>query len=159
MDVQIITDHYNANRNTLCKRMAWRAGTPEGGEDVVQEAYYRALKYCNSFNGDNFGKWFNTILNNCLREYKNAEKGYSPIEADAEDEGYECPSYVRHVMKDVFDLINTKSEVQIEVLTLYFKQEYTAKNISEITEHSYAMCHQIIQRFRNELRELYQNGH
>lgn len=156
MDVQVITDHYNANRNMLAKRFAWRAGTPEGGEDVVQEAYYRALKYAGSFNGDEFGKWFNTILNNCLREHKNAEKGYSPVEVDAEEEGYECPTYVRHVMKDVFDLISTKSVDQIEVLTLYFRQEYNAKAISEITEHSYAKTHQIIQRFREELKELYQ---
>lgn len=158
MDVQVISDHYVENHQKLSKRMAWRAGTPEGGEDVVQESYYRALKYAASFNGDNFGKWFSTILNNCLREYKNAEKGYSPVEVDAEEEAYECPSYVRHVMKDVFDLINTKSIDQIEVLTLYFKQEYTAKAISEITEHTYAKTHQIIQRFREELKELYQNG-
>lgn len=136
--------------------MRWRAGTIEAAEDVIQESYYRALKYAHSFNGEDFGKWFNTIMNNCLREHKNAEKGYSPIEADAEEESYECPSYVRHVMKDVFDLIHTKSEVQIEILMLYFKQEYTAKSISEITEHSYAQTHQIIQRFKNELKELYQ---
>lgn len=153
----VVEDHYKENFTKLCKRMAWRAGTPEAGADVVQEAYSRALRYLKSFDRkDEFGQWLNTILNNCLREHKNAEKGYSPVEYEDSEEGYECPSYVKHVMRDVFELIDTKSDIQKEVLYLYFKQEYTAKNISEITAYSYARCHQIIQRFREELKELYQ---
>lgn len=153
-----IEEHYVANHERLVKRLFRRAGTIQSAEDIVQETYYRALKYHKSFNGGEMDRWISTILNNCLREYKNQEKGYSPVEYDAEEESYECPSYVRHVMADVYDLIHTKSAIQIEVLMLYFKQEYNAKSISEITLYSYARCHQIIQRFRDELRELYKDG-
>lgn len=156
MNFNTVEEHWKENYTRICKRMSWRAGSPEGGEDVVQEAYYRAIKYLNSYKrDDDFGAWFNTILNNALREHKNAEKGYSPVEYEEEDEGYECPSYIKHVMRDVFELIDTKSDIQKEVLYLYFKQEYSAKNISEVTQYSYARCHQIIQRFREELKELY----
>lgn len=155
MAVPVIEQHYIDNFTKLVKRYSWRAGTIQAAEDVVQEAYYRALRYNRSFNGEDFNRWFSTILNNCLREHKNAEKGYSPVEVEVEEEGYECPAYLRHVMKDVFTLIDTKSEVQQEVLSLYFKQEYTAKNISEITKYTYAQTHQIIQRFKQELKELY----
>ena len=61
-------------------------------------------------------------------------------------------------MKEIFELINTKSEVQIEILNMYFKQEFSAKDIAAITEHSYSKTHQIIQRFRNELKELYRDA-
>lgn len=152
----LIEKHYKDNRQQLMKRMTFRAGTPEGAEDIIQEAYYRALKYQNSFNGVHFGKWFSTILNNCLKEYKNLENGYSLEEFDEElAEGLSCRSYPEHVMREVFELIETKSEVQKEVLGLFFKQEYSAMDISRITDYSYAQCHQIIQRFRNELKELY----
>lgn len=151
-----IEKHYVDNRQRLMKKMTFRAGTHEAAEDVLQEAYYRALRYQNSFDGSNFGKWFSTILNNSLREYKNVEKGYSLEEFVEEDaEGFSCRHYPDQVMREVFDLIETKSEVQKEVLGLFFRQEYSAMDISRITDYSYAQCHQIIQRFRNELKDLY----
>jgi DNA-directed RNA polymerase specialized sigma24 family protein len=58
-------------------------------------------------------------------------------------------------MREVFELIDTKSEAQKEVLNLYFHQEYSAIDISRITHINYSTAHQIIQRFRNELKELY----
>jgi len=154
---EILEDHYRNQRHKYVKRMSWRAGDVFAAEDVVQEAYARAMKYYGSFTGDieDFGRWYNTIANNCLREFKNAEKGYSPVEAEPEEESYDCIGQHKHRMRDLFRLIETKTPAHVEVLTLYFKQEYNAKSISEITQYSYAMCHQIIFRFRNELREIY----
>ena len=40
-------------------------------EDIVQEAYERAIRYRRSYNGAEFDKWLNTILNNCLRDNRN----------------------------------------------------------------------------------------
>lgn len=156
--ISTIENHYKENRSKLVKKLTFRAGTEEAAEDIVQEAYYRALRYQASFNrGENFNKWFSTILNNCLKEYKNVENGHSASEFEEEEaEGISCTSYPNHVIRDIFTLINTKSAVQKEVLFLYFKYEYPAIDISRITNYSYANCHQIIQRFRNELRELFQ---
>jgi len=156
MKVSSIQEHYEKNRQRLVKRMSFRAGSPENGEDIVQEAYARALKYRLSYNGDMFDKWFSTILSNCLRDFKNAEMGHSAEMFDEGDaEGTQCPSYPNHVMREVFELIDTKSLVQQEVLNLHFKQDYSAMDISKITDHSYANCHQVIHRFRQELKELY----
>ncbi len=152
----VIHKHYTECSVRLMKRLYFRAGDVWSAEDVLQESYARALKYWGSFNGDNFEKWFNTIMNNSLREFKNMEKGYSAIEYDDElGEGTACPQYHARVMAQVYELIDTKSLVQIEVLTLYFQQEYTARDISHVTEYSYSQIHQIIQRFRNELKDLY----
>lgn len=153
-----IHQHYVENRDTLIKKMLRRAGTEWASEDIVQETYYRALKYASSFKGDDIARWINTIYNNALREYKNQEKGYSQIDDESPEASYECPTYVKHLMKDVYDLVDTKSESQKEILYLYFQQEYGAKNISEITQYSYGQVHKVISRFREELRELYENG-
>ncbi len=152
-----ITEHYAAHKDTLIKKMVRRAGTEWAAEDIVQETYYRALKYSDSFRGEELSKWINTIYNNCLREYKNQERGYTQIDDESEEASYECPTYVRHVMKDVYELINTKSVQQKEILFLYFQQEYNAKSISEITEYTYHNVHKIISRFREELRQLYES--
>lgn len=158
MQVSDIEKHYRDSRGKLVKKLTFRAGTEEAAEDIVQEAYYRALKYFASFNQDeDFNKWFSTILNNCLREYKNVEKGHTNDEFNEEEaEGTACTSYPGHVMRDIFHLIEQKPAVHKEVLYLHFRQEYSPIDISRITDYSYANCHQIIQRFRNELKQLFQ---
>lgn len=136
--------------------MSFRAGTEWDAEDIVQEAYARAIQYQDSFDGSNLDRWITTILNNSLREFKNTEKGFATATFDEElMDGVDCSHYPDTVMREIYDLISTKSVAQKEVLNLYFKQEYSAKDISRITDYSYSTAHQIIQRFRNELKELY----
>ena len=157
MDTQAIEKHYLANRSMYVKRMTFRAGTPEDAEDIVQEAYYRALRYKRSFSGEGFDKWFITILNNCLRDQKNIQKGHSADEFDEElADGTGCTHYSDHVMKEVFELISTKSVMQQEILNLAFQQDYSPIDISRITDYTYSNCHQVIRRFRQELKDLYQ---
>ena len=150
-----IIKHFNEQRTKTLKRLGFQAGTPQAAEDILQESYYRALKYYNSYDGRNFNHWFNRIVQSCFIDFKNEENGYIPEDPDAEEEMINCPSYPSHIMGEVYELIDTKSAVQIEVLNMYFKYEYSAKDIAAITEHSYAQCHKIISRFREELKELY----
>ena len=156
MDIPTIVEHYNKNRDKYVKRMAFRLGNDAYAEDIVQDAYEKILKYRNSFSGDDFDKWVNTILNNCLKSFKNIENGHTEDEFDEEQsEGYGCPHYSDHVMKEVYELIDTKSESQKEILTLHIRHEYTPIDISRVTSHNYSNCHKTIIRFRQELKELY----
>lgn len=156
MQVSVIEQHYVDNFKRLCKKMGFRAGDQWSGEDIVQTAYERAIRYRNSCDEYRFGQWFNMLLNNSLRDYKNSEKGYTSLD-DTEEEAttVDCPHYPDHIVREIYDLIDTKSEVQMEVLNLHFKQGYSAIDITRITSYSYAQAHQIIQRFRNELKDLY----
>lgn len=156
MQVSAIETHFLANRQRLVKKMFFRAGNMEDAEDIVQEAYYRALKYARGYDGEHFDQWFSTIINNCLRDQKNMQNGHSAdLFEEEEAEGTACTHYSEHVMREVYELIDTKSVVQQEVLKLHFQQEYSPIDISRMTDHSYAKCHQIILRFRNELKDLY----
>lgn len=156
MTNEVIKKHYEDNYRRLMKRMSFRAGTEWDAEDVVQEAYARALKYFKSYDGKTLDQWFSTILNNTLRDHKNSEKGFAATSFEEEEsEGIPCSYYPDRIVGEIYELIDTKSVIQIEVLTMHFKHGYSAKDISSITDYSYAATHQIIQRFRNELKELY----
>ena len=156
MNKQIFEKHFKEEYPKIIKRLSFRAGTPEAAEDIVQEAYCRALKYFNSYDGRDFNAWFARIVFRCLVEYKNAEKGYSTDDPEnQEEEAAPCTLEYKTVMSEIYDLISTKSDVQIEVLTYYFQYEYSAMDISKITPYSYAQAHKIISRFREELRQLY----
>ena len=151
-----IEQHYIENYRKFVKRITFRAGTEWDAEDIVQDAYERALRYSNKAGILNFDKWFNTLLNNSLKDFKNNEKGFSSSVFDEdENEGTNCDSYPSRVVLEINQLIETKSIAQIEVLNLWFKEEFSPIDISKITLHSHSSARQIIKRFRDELRELY----
>lgn len=153
--MHLLEQHYRKNRFSLVKRMSFRAG--DYAEDIVQETYARALKYFSSYKGEfSLDAWMSRILNNCFKEHKNAEKGYTALTFEEEEqEGIPCNRFAEGVVAEIYELIDTKSLVAKEVLTYHFKYGYSAKEVQEITEYSYANCHQIISRFRQELKELY----
>ena len=153
-----IEKHYRDNYQRLVKMVLFRAGSIWDAEEVVQGAYERALKYYRVFPENEFNLWFGRLLNNVLRDHKSADRdwlrGFGHIGDEDETHG-SCPHYPEEILREVFDLISTKSEIQIEVLSYYMKHELSAKDISEITDYPYKRTHQIIQRFKNELKELY----
>lgn len=148
-----IEEHYRKNRQRLLKRLSFRAGTIWAAEDIVQEAYARAIKYNKSYSGAGLDPWISTIVNNVLHEYHNAERVYGGYGED-EEEAVDLSEF-KGIRRDMFKLILQKSVVQQEVLMYYFKHQYSPTSIAAVTEYSYAQCHQIIQRFRNELKEIY----
>lgn len=154
--MKLIEDHYREHRQKYIKLMSFRAGTEWDAEDVVQDAYLDAVRYIESFDGSNFDRWFRTILFNDLRKHRNAARGQPTHQfIEEEAEGIPCSHFPERITAEIYELIDTKSKIQMEVLTYYFRYGYTATDISKLTEHSYVVIHKIIQRFRNELKELY----
>lgn len=157
MEISKIEDYYKEHAKKFVKRLSFRAGSVWAAEDIVQTAFERAIRYRNSCDPPRFGQWFNLILQNATRHYFNEENGHTNlpenIDESAGSEG--CPHYQEQLMREIYELIDTKSVDQIEVLTLHFKYGYSAIDISMVTSHSYAKCHKIISRFRFELKDLY----
>jgi len=66
---KVIEDYYRKNFKRLVNISRGRAGSYHNAEDVVQEAFTRALKYHKSYNPamTAFDAWFSRILDNSLR--------------------------------------------------------------------------------------------
>ena len=84
-----IENHYKENYGRILKRMTFRAGGIHQAEDIVQEAYCRALKYYSELKVEEFDRWFSMILNNAYNDYKRDEIGLSYIEDEDEPLGLE----------------------------------------------------------------------
>lgn len=153
----VIEQHYRDNYQRLLKRLTFRAGTQWDAEDVIQETYARCLKYFKPAYVKNFNNWFTSVLNNTVRDHKAAERGTLITSFEEEEvEGIPCSHYPDRVADEISALINQKPAHQAEVLRLYFLQGYAAKDIGQIVENvSYGAAHQMITRFKNELKGLY----
>jgi RNA polymerase sigma factor (sigma-70 family) len=146
-----ITEHYEKHGNRIKKALNFSCG--DGAEDVLHDAYERALKYSSSFNGEHFEKWFNTIIRNAIRDYKNAERGKTdPSEFDEYDHvGATCSGLSDKIWRELFILIDAKSPEHAEVLHLYFSSGYSYKDIASVTKNSYFNAYRIVSRFKEEL--------
>lgn len=156
-NIPLIEKYYVENRQRLVKRLTFRSGTVEDAEDIVQESFARALKYCHRVEIGDIHRWFSLITTNALRDHMRASTGLAyGDEENPVEESVDCTGYPDRIMYEIREIINTKAESQQEILTLHIFEDYSAKDVSEITPYSYAQVHKTISRFREELRTLYQ---
>lgn len=152
-----IEAYYIAEREDLVRRMTNPAGDVNAAEDVVQEAFVRALLYWGSFNPEEkeLGAWFSTILKNSLRDYKRQEwlfgmaeefdeEHYEPIEMDV-SEG--------ELVKQIGRVVNTKDGDLQEVLKLYYLKQYLPMDIAKITGIKLQTIKKTIWRFNKTIKE------
>lgn len=153
---EVLERYYRDERDNLLRRLNFGAGTPENAEDVLQEAFVRALTYWETFDPDHkeLGAWFSTILKNCLRDFKRDEWLYGMGE-DVDEVELLVEDEVADIAKQLRSLMDGKSEEHQEILSLYFEKNYSPKDIANITTTKVKTIKQIIWRFATEAKEKY----
>lgn len=152
---EIIEDHYRHNFNNLSLRYYRRTGSKEAGEDIVQEAYLRALTYKKAYNGSkDFDFWFSRILVNAFNDYRNSEKNHVYEEFDEDVvEGTQETGYYNILRDDLLSGINEYDGEVKEALELYFIHGYSPKQIRRLVSIKYCTINQAIYRFKLGLKE------
>jgi RNA polymerase sigma factor (sigma-70 family) len=150
---------YIENRELLLKRLYHRAGSAENAEDVLQEAFCRALKYWNSFNPNTqeIGAWFNTIMNNSLRTFKRDERSMGTF-VEYEDElteGYEMSQTSGDMFKRIEAEINKFKGENRSALHLYFIKGYKPREVRDVLDIQYKTLEKLFSRFKHDMREKY----
>ena len=106
--VHIIETHYRANFDRLSKQWGRRFDNPTVGQDVVQEAYLRAIKYLHTYDvSQKFDNWFGRVLHNSYKDFRAEEQGHSHDEIDEFSmEGIENHHEVDRLLKQIVDKID-----------------------------------------------------
>ncbi len=124
-------------------------------EDVVQEAYVRAMEHIKSYDEKKgkFGPWFNKILYNTLRSMQ-LEFGYSISLSDSTEIIDENSlEYFIILHQEINQVKNTKHR---EVLCLFYINGYTSQEIiSQVGGLTRTNVTTICNRFRDHLKERY----
>lgn len=153
----LLDKFFRENYVELCKRVYHRSGGIHNSEDVVQEAFARSLHYQDSFNPEikELGAWFNTILNNALRDHMKAERmsGCSVEYDEFLDEPYQPTEEEQQLYKLINKVIESKPQPYRDVLFLYFNRDYKPKEIARVVEFTNANVRKIVERFKVEMRD------
>ncbi|AXH71996.1 MAG: DNA-directed RNA polymerase sigma [Podoviridae sp. ctbj_2] len=154
---KLIEDFYVANAPTFVKRYTRSAGSEAIAEDIVHNAFERALRYIDAYDEkQDLERWFSLILRNSYRDCMREERGQPTELLDEFDhQGAECDGLIRRTWLEVEKLIDKTIPAHQEILSLHFLKEYTITDISRFTEHSLSNCSQVVARFRNRVKELY----
>jgi RNA polymerase sigma factor (sigma-70 family) len=156
---KLIEKHYREHSKKLVQVLSNRAGGIHNAEDVVQESYCRALKYRRSFdpNTQEFGAWFNSIMNNALRCAKRDERrlGMSVEYTEDMDETVDLLEWEEDLVESIKRDVATKNETIRQVLHLYLFCQYKPREISQVLDISKAYVRTIAKDFKKELRAKY----
>lgn len=154
---EVIEAHYKENYRKLCLIYRFRCNDETACEDVVQEAYYRAIKYFDNYdNTKDFNAWFYRIIGNAFNDWRNEERGVIKEEFEEQhEEGIPCSFYKERVVKEINSRIDEMKDNQKEVLSLYFRKGYGPTDIAAITPNTRHAVMMMITRFKKELKELY----
>lgn len=154
-----LEDHYKKNFTTLVKRIAFRCDNNfYDAEDIVQEAYLRAIKYKEAFTvGLPFDFWFKRILSNSLKDFKRAQKAMGTVEEIEEEhlDPVEDPCLPSEVKRSIQKEIDFLQQPQREVVELHIIYGYGISQVSQITDVKYKDVNNIIQRFKAKMKEKY----
>jgi len=159
---KLIEDYYRKNFKRLVNTVRGRAGSYHNGEDVVQEAFTRALKYYKSYNPamTPFDAWFSRILENSLRNHAKDRRAQGMVHDARTDQLITTTpdSFLRMFLKEITDDIALLSEGKQEVMNLSFFMGYTPMDISKIVNLNVGAVRTMLHRFREELRYKYGKG-
>jgi RNA polymerase sigma factor (sigma-70 family) len=134
-------------------------GDWHGGEDVVQEAFTRALRFYPSFDPEK-GKikaWFNGIMFNALRDYQRDSR-FGP-QSEAEDFSVEdmvgelsVSNFEEKREYLSYEIARTKNPQHREVLHLFFMLGYTSNEITQIvSKMTQTNVTTIVTRFKEKI--------
>lgn len=151
---KVIEDHYRSNFTQLVRRFSRFLNSKARAEDIVQEAYTRALTYWKSLSPDiSVNAWLRTILNNCIKDNFKTEMLHGMANY-SETETISKPNAIPAIMlKQVVERIKAKPENIGRILSLFLLEQYRPIEIAQVVTEKVSNIRQIVSRFRKEIRK------
>lgn len=157
-----IEEFYEKEYSTLVKRIQARGMQECDAEDVVQESFYRALKYIATYvpSRQPIGAWFNTIMNNTFKDYRHANYTgeYSFRDEDDEEESASIDemSYNKQIAKEIKKEIEGRDESERNILYAILVLGFSYKACCQVFDETFGRVQFVLREFRNEMRGKYE---
>lgn len=150
---EVLEQYYTEHFDALAKGAARPFDTPQDGEDVVQEAFTRALHYLPQFNPDkgNFEQWIRRILQNTIRDFLKEKrlKGLSNSEPDEMGEFISLDDKL--LCNELGHKIAKRKQPARDILKLYYFLGYQPAEIAKALGITVFAVNVAVARFKRSL--------
>ena len=162
-DYSIIVNRYKNKAFSMLKRMLKNEFE---AEEVLQDCFLKAYNSINSFKGEaKFSTWFYRIVYNSALTRLSSQKRKTEAEMTSVEDHFNLESEYRSdeiERKDINQLIhNTISKLPERysaIITMFYLNEMSIEEISEVTGMSISNVKVMLHRSRNSLRDLILNS-
>ena len=158
-DFEILVDRYkNKAFSLLCNMLK---DTMEA-EEVLQDAFLKAYYGLNNFKQEaKFSTWFyrivyNTALTRLSAKKRKIEKEMTSIDEDLNisDNTYPADSEKKELSLLLTELIDKLPPNYASVITMFYLEEMSCEEISEVTNRSISNVKVLLHRSRNALKDI-----
>lgn len=149
-----VEEQYREHSDRLIKMYARFLSHRERAEDIIQEAYTRALTYWDAYDEEKpFDKWFNSIISSCLRDNKRIERMHGMVDiSEALDVPVKPAAIPAIILNQVMKRINEKNDTTKSILKLTFLKHFRPGEIAETVQMTPNAIRKIVWKFREEIR-------
>jgi len=144
--------------DTLVGRINFRVRNMDDAEDIVMDAFRKAVEYWSSFDPTHkeIGAWFNTIMNNSHKTFQK-EKFMKHIEMEHDiDIPVEDNYDVKDIAEKIKEEFSSSDNLEIrDALHLFFVLGYNYKDIQTVTGISVRNARFYVDEFKKEMRDKY----
>jgi len=149
----LVRGHYRAAYATALAL----TGTPMDAEDVMQDAFIRALERLEECDPDRFGAWLLTIVRNRAHNVRDRERVRAADSVDGMQIGGGDPAHRRaerlELRASLEAALAMLSPVQREIVLLHDLEGWKHREIAEALDMSEVMARQHLFKARQRLRE------
>mgnify|MGYP000976745601 CR=1 FL=1 len=146
----LIEQHYRDNYKRLVNGLSSKSNGRQLAEEIVQEAYTRALQYWSSYDPTApFDNWFQTIISNCFSDTLREETMHGST-VETVEPLMDTP-LTKAVIRNVEQLVDDSPEPFRTVYRLFFFKGYTPKEISQVTRFKPHHIAQLIYMFKKNV--------
>lgn len=145
-----IEGHYRLNYHRLVGYTARKVGH-NNAEDVVQEAYARAIQYFDTFTpGQDFDMWFKAIWENAGRKLLNEQEETAPIDEVV----IAMPAEAEHVfeLSVIQDKLRDEKPAHRQVIIHHLILGYTREETAFLLNLPEGQVASLVHRFRESLK-------
>ncbi len=158
-DFEILVDRYKDKAFSLLCGMLKDSME---AEEVLQDAFLKAFYGLNNFKQEaKFSTWFyrivyNTALTRLSAKSRKIEKEMTSIDEELNlvDDSYSAHSEKKELSKLIDELLDMLPENYASVLTMFYLEEMSCEEISEVTNRSVSNVKVLLHRSRNALKDI-----
>jgi len=158
-DYSIIINRYKNKAFSMLKRMLKNEFE---SEEVLQDCFLKAYNSLNAFKGEaKFSTWFYRIVYNTALTRLSSQKRKTETEMTSVEDHFNLESEYRSdeiekkdVIQLIHDTINKLPERYSAIITMFYLNEMSIEEISEVMQITVSNVKVMLHRSRNALRDL-----
>lgn len=150
----LIEEFYIENRKRLVKAVAARCRDFDDAEDIVQEAFCRALKYLDWIDKEDMHRWFHTVIDNAYNDHMRAKRrsGCSDhIEVEEDHTTFEMSEWAEDMVEKLEEEISIlQNGLYRQFFYLVLIRQFKPKEAAEVVSVSPVNARKALQRFKED---------